>query len=109
MQSFLPAEKSLELFLTDLITDKYGKDTDPSLVDEFKHDLLPRLDKWILLKTMTEVAKHSNTDLQTLQKMTEDNKPAGEVQKFIQSIITDPSAFMTKTLLEFRQTYLTAS
>ena len=108
MQSFLPADDSLQTFLTDLIRDKYGKDTDPSVIDEYKKDLLPRLDQWILLKTMTEVAMHSQEDLQKLQKMTEENKPANEVQAFLHTIITDPPSFLSKTLLSFRQTYLGA-
>lgn len=109
MQSFLPASESLELFLTDLIKDKYGKDIQTYLLEEFKQDLLPRLTKWITLQTMTEVAKHSEGDLQKLQKMTEEDKPASEVQAFIQSIIPDSTSFITKTLLAFRQTYLGVS
>jgi hypothetical protein len=109
MQSFLPAAESIDLFLTDLIKDKYGKDINPPLLQEFKQDLEPRLTKWIMLKTMTEVAKHSQTDLQTLQKMTEEDKPAEEVQAFIQHIIPDSTSFLTKTLLGFRQTYIGAA
>jgi len=109
MQSFLPATESLELFLTDLIKDKYGKDIQAPLLEEFKQDLLPRLTKWITLKTMIEVAKHSQTDLLTLEKMTEEDKPANEVQEFIQHIIPDSASFLTKTLLSFRQTYIGAA
>lgn len=109
MQSFLPASESINAFLTDLIKDKYGKDITPPLLEEFKNDLQPRLTKWIMLKTMTEVAKHSPSDLQTLEKMTEEDKPANEVQQFIQHIIPDSASFLTKTLLSFRQTYLGAA
>jgi|GEM_PF-1809014 len=108
MQSFLPGSESIALFLTDLIRDKYGKDINPPLLEEFKKDLEPRLTKWIMLHTMTEVAKHSQADYQTLQKMTEDDKPASEVQQFIQHIIPDSATFLTKTLLGFRETYLGA-
>lgn len=106
MQSFLPADESLQLFLADLITDKYGKDIDPMTASEYKEDLLPRLTKWIMLKTMTEIAKHSPKDLQTLEQMAKDDKPAKEVQTFIQHIIPDSASFLTKTLTSFRQAYL---
>jgi hypothetical protein len=100
------ASSSIDQFLLDLIIEKHGEPMEEDLKKQMMEELKPKLDQWITLKTMTEIAQSSPTDIALLQKMTDENKPAEEIEKFIQSKIPDMSSFLTKTLLSFRQTYI---
>jgi len=106
MQLFSAADSSLKTFLTDLVKEKHGASIATDTLEEFCNDLSPRLEQWITTKMLTEIAKNSETDLQTLQKMTEEDKSKEEVSAFIQSKIPDMSAFLAQSLLAFRQAYL---
>ena len=96
----------IDQFLLDVIVEKHGEPMEDDLKKQMFDDLKPRLDQWITLKSMTEIAQASSADFEMLQKMTEENKPANEIELFIKSKIPDMTTFLTKTLLSFRQTYL---
>ncbi len=100
------ASISLDQFLLDLVIEKHGEPMEEDLKKQMVEELKPKLDQWITLKTMTEIAQSSPTDIELLKKMTDENQPAEEIEKFIQSKIPDMPAFLTKTLLAFRQTYI---
>lgn len=100
------AHSPFDQFLLDLIQEKHGAPLAEDLKQQMIDDLKPKLTQWITLKAMTEIAQSSPTDLETLQKMTEEHKSAEEIQTFIQSKIPDTTPFLTKTLLSFRQTYI---
>ena len=97
---------SVDQFLFDLIQEKHGTPLAQDLKQQMFDDLKPKLTQWITLSAMTEIARSSPSDLETLQKMAEQNKSAEEIQTFIQSKIPDITPFLTKTLLSFRQTYI---
>lgn len=101
-----PASSSVNTFLFDLIQEKHGTSLAEDTKEEMFNDLKPRLDEWITLKSMTEIAQSSPADLETLQTMTEENKSTEEIQAFIKAKIPDITTFLTKTLLSFRQSYL---
>ena len=100
------AASSIDHFLLDLVIEKHGEPMEEDLKKQMVEELRPKLDQWVTLKTMTEIAQSSPADIELLKKMTEENKPAEEIETFMQSKIPDITSFLTKTLLSFRQTYI---
>lgn len=98
---------SIYTYIDELIKEKAQE---VSLSDEaraqMKSDLLPRLHKFILLKTMTELAKRSPQDLADFQNMVDKGKPLPEIQNYVSTKIPDFQAVLTSIFLEFRQIYL---
>ena len=92
-------------FLTQIIKEKHGTDLPEAMTEQMRQDLLPRLNQWILLKAMTEIASKSPQKLQELEKLAQGDTDPAVVQKFIEDTIPDFQAFLTQTLVSFRQTY----
>lgn len=97
---------AIQTFLDTLLKEKHGEMLTPQELASMKEELLPRLTKWLMLKAMGELAQHSPETLMTLKRMIGENKPAEDVQQFLEMHIPDYEAFLTKSLNEFRQTYV---
>jgi len=100
----------LATFIDDVLKDKYGSDVPADEHEEMKKELTDKLNQWITLKVMTELAKTSPETLQDFQTMVREKNPTqAEVQEYVAGKIPESSAFLTRILLEFRNTYLGAS
>ena len=111
MDTAVPTDNTQSLpfdaFLTDLIQAKLGHSPDPEIMTSMKNDLLPRLTKYIILKTMEELAKKSPTVLSKFQTMVTDNSSdQNELQSFVGTHIPDAPMFLAGVLLSFREIYL---
>ncbi len=92
--------------LDDLITKKHGADISPDVHEELKNELSPRLEKWLILKSMDAIGQQSPADLKTFQDMVLQDAPNDKIMGFIQEKIPDTDAFFTQALLDFWNTYL---
>lgn len=98
---------SINLFLDDMLKDMHGVSAPPEELEEMKKELLPKLNEYITLRVMTELAKKSQETLKEFQAwVTEKNPSQEDVQKYVEGKIENPPAFLTQVLLDFRNTYL---
>lgn len=98
---------SINLFLDDLLRDMHGVSAPPEELEEMKKELLPKLNEYITLRIMTELAKKSQDALKDFQTwVTEKNPSREEVQKYVESKVDNAPAFLTQVLLDFRNTYI---
>ncbi len=103
----MTAVDSINLFLDDLLKDMHGSDAPADELAEMKNELLPKLNEYITLRVMTELAKKSQETLKEFQTwVTEKNPSQEEVQKYVEGKLDNPQAFLTQVLLDFRNTYL---
>lgn len=98
---------TLDTFLNDLVKEKQGEATlSPETRDEMKAELLPRLHKFIVLKTMTHLAQISPTDLAEFQALVDRHADPHEVQTYVVAKIPNGVVFLTDILIQFREIYL---
>lgn len=98
---------SLNQFLDDVLKDMHGTSTPPEEREEMKKELLPKLNEYITLRVMTELAKISPETLKEFQAwVTEKNPSQEEVQTYIDGKIENSPVFLSQVLMDFRNTYL---
>ncbi len=103
----MTATDSINLFLDDLLKDMHGVTTPPEELEEMKKDLVPKLNEYISLRVMTELAKTSQDTLKEFQTWVKEKSPSQEeVQVYLTGKIPDSPSFLTQVLLDFRNTYL---
>lgn len=98
--------KLTDTFLDSIVNEKYGPGVDAEIRRKVKQDLAGCLDRWIALKTMTELAVESSKTVSEFHALTTRNAPAPEVQAFIGKHITNYTEFLSKILLEFKSVYI---
>lgn len=94
---------NLEIFLNNLIAMKGIADVDEEARAAIRKDLQERLDEFIMARTIAEL---SDADVATVDIMLEEGKSIAEVRAFAQEHIADYTNFLTSTLLEFQDVYL---
>lgn len=100
---------SLSSFLDDCIAEKYKTSDTSKLQKDMHQDLMPRLIKWMLLKTMTELALLNPQYVDEFRNIVEKKDcPFEAIEEYIVQKIPESTAFLTRVLSEFRNTYLTA-
>lgn len=98
---------AISVFLDDLLKDMHGADAPADELEEMKKELLPKLNEYITLRVMTELAKKSQETLKEFQAWVTEKSPSQEeVQQYIAGKIPDGTSFLTQVLLDFRNTYL---
>ncbi len=98
---------SINLFLYDMLKSMHGVDAPPEELEEMKKDLLPKLNEYITLRVMTELAKKSQDTLKEFQTWVKEKSPTQEeVQVYLADKIPDSTSFLTQVLLDFRNTYM---
>lgn len=73
---------------------------------EAANDLLPRLQKFITLHVLTEIAAKDPGLLEKFQTLVDTNTDAEGLKAFIEKEIPDGAAFLAKVLTDFRKLYL---
>ncbi len=97
---------ALNKFLDDLISQKHGTDISPTGRDQIKTELSPRLEKWLILKAMEILENKSPVTLQQFEDLARGDTQPSVILKFIEENIPDPTAFFTRTLVDFWTLYL---
>lgn len=98
---------TLDTFIDSLVQTLRGEaNLSPEAIEEMKAGILPRLHKFIVLKTMTRLAENSQADLIEYQKLVEQNVDIEQIQNFVADKIPDYTAFLADVLLQFRELYL---
>lgn len=94
-------------FLTALVKEKHA---DAVLEDYQLADMVgslsERLTKFIILAVLTEFATKNQALLAQFQTLAKDNTDPTKIQTFVEEHIPDGSAFLAKTLTDFRELYL---
>lgn len=93
-------------FIDGLITEKHGHDLDPQARASYRSAMTAKLNKWILLKTMELLGRTNPDSLTEFQQLVSTNPSPDAVRQFLAPRIPNETEFLTKTLLEFRATYL---
>lgn len=70
------------------------------------NDLLPRLQKFITLNVLTELATKDPSLLAKFQTLAKGDTTPEVIQSFVEKEIPDGAAFLAKTLTDFRELYL---
>ena len=98
---------SLDDFLTALVKDKKdGLTLDDFQREDMKKDLSVRLNKFITLNVLTELATKDVTLLQKFQTLSKGTTTVIQIQSFIETHIVNGAAFLAKVLTDFRALYL---
>lgn len=98
---------SVNQFLDDVLKDMHGASTPLEELEEMKKELLPKLQEYITLRVMTELAKKSPETLKEFQSwVTEKNPSQEEIQTYIEGKIENSPIFLTQVFLDFRNTYI---
>lgn len=94
-------------FLVALAKEKHATVTleDYQLTDIVR-DLSDRLNKFITLNVLTELATRDQSLLAKFQSIAKGDTKAEVVRSFVENEIPDGSAFLAKTLTDFRELYL---
>lgn len=94
-------------FLTALVREKHA---DASLeafqVTEMVRDLAGRLAKFITLSVLTELATKNQALLAKFQTLAKGATSPEVIQTFVEQEIPDGTAFLAKTLTDFRALYI---
>ncbi len=100
---------TLDDFITALINDKYNGVTLADYQEtDIQKDLTSRLNKFITLYVLTEIATKDQSLLAKFQSIAKDDTQPEVVRSFVENEIPDGSAFLAKTLTDFRALYLGA-
>ncbi|MDP1721619.1 MAG: hypothetical protein Q8L37_00250 [Candidatus Gottesmanbacteria bacterium] len=98
---------SLQDFLTTLVKEKLaGASLGEAQVADMIATLTDRLNKFITLNILTELATKDQELLVKFQALTRGNTKPEVLQEFIQKEIPDGAPFLAKILSDFRQLYL---
>lgn len=97
---------SLSSFLDQLLVTKHGDGLTDESKQEMKADLMPRLERFITVKTMELLVQVSPTYVDEFMTMMEAKKPMEEVQKYVEGKIPDYTAHLATILLEFQSLYI---
>lgn len=97
---------AINTFLEDLITQKHGASLDANARQQIKDELMPRLEKWLILKAMDTMAQTSPTNVATFQELVQTDAAESLILTFMEKHIPDKEAFFTSTLVEFWTAYL---
>lgn len=90
-------------FVDQLIEEKDFPDLTDEARVEIKRDLMVRIDDFLAARI---IAKLSESQVVTFEKMLQEKKSESEVQEFVSKSIPDFTNFLTQSLLEFKQVYL---
>lgn len=94
-------------FLTALINEKYkGAMLEDYQKTDIRKDLTDRLNKFITLNVITELASRDRSLLIKFQSITNDDTQPDAIKAFVEKEIPDGAAFLAKVLTDFRSLYL---
>lgn len=97
---------ALNKFLDDLIYQKHGAEISPEVHNQLRDELVPRLEKWLILKAMEALGEKSPATLKTFQDLAQGDTQPSVILKFIEENIPDPTAFFSAALVDFWTLYL---
>lgn len=98
---------TLDDFLTSLITEKYkGATLEDYQQADIRKDLTDRLNKFITLNVLTELATRDQSLLVKFQSLAKDDTKPDAIKEFVEHEIPDGAAFLAKILNDFRALYL---
>lgn len=98
---------SLQDFLSSLVNEKLaGATPAETQIADMVASLTDRLNKFITLNVLTELAVKDQSLLVKFQTLARGNTKPEAVQDFIQTEIPDGAAFLAKVLSDFRVLYL---
>jgi len=95
---------SLDSYVNELLEAKGYGDSPAEIKEALQKDLTTRVDGFIMART---IAEFSDEELSEFEKMLDDKKPKAHLQKFAMDHIPDFQTFLTATLIEFQDIYLT--
>jgi len=94
---------NIQTFIDQLIQDKGYPDLTDEVREQMKHDLINRLDDFIMARV---IAALSDEDVLKFEALLKEKKSEEEIQKFVVDHISDLNTFLTNALLEYRGVYL---
>lgn len=94
---------NVDTFLQNLLIQKGLTSLDAESKEAIMIDLHERLDEFIMVRTMAEL---SDEDVEQVEKMLDEGKDIAEIRAFAAERINDYTTFLTSTLLEFQDVYL---
>lgn len=98
---------TLDDFLTALINEKYkGATLEDYQKTDIRKDLIYRLNKFITLNVITELATRDRSLLVKFQSIANDDTQPDVIRAFVEHEVPDGGAFLAKVLTDFRQLYL---
>lgn len=93
-------------FLTALINEKYkGAALEDYQQADIRKDLSDRLNKFITLNVLTELASRDRSLLSKFQSIASDDTQPDAIRAFVEHEIPDGAAFLAKVLADFRSLY----
>ncbi|MEK7543929.1 MAG: hypothetical protein AAB557_03610 [Patescibacteria group bacterium] len=94
-------------FLNTLVNDKLaGASMEEAQVADMVASLTDRLNKFITLNVLTELATKDTALLTKFQTLAKGNTTPEAIQSFVEKEIPDGAAFLAKVLTDFRTLYL---
>lgn len=98
---------TLDDYISALISEKYKSATlEDYQQADIRKDLTDRLNKFITLNVLTELATKDQSLLAKFQSIAKGDTQPEVIQDFVQKEIPDGNAFFAKALTDFRTLYL---
>lgn len=90
-------------YVTKLLAEKNYDTVTPEVKIELENDLTRQLHDYLIAKLLDTLP---DQDIKELNNLLDLNPTDDQLQKFVESKLTDPQNFIANTLLSFRKTYL---
>lgn len=98
---------TLDDFLSALINEKYkGATLEDYQQADIRKDLTDRLNKFVSLNVLTELAARDQSLLVKFQSIVNDDTQPDVIRAFVEKEIPDGATFLAKVLTDFRSLYL---
>ncbi len=98
---------SFQSYVDEMLTTMHGSGLPEDDRIEMRTELLEKLNKWIIVKLLTELATISPSEVPAFQKYIEEYHPSpDDLRTYISQRIPNGETFLTQCLLEFRGLYL---
>lgn len=94
---------TIDSFVNKLIDQRGYAEATQDIKDELHRDLKTKLDEFIVTRT---VAEFSEKEFDEFEKLLDENKSREELTQFAMKHIPDYQTFITSTLLQFQNAFL---
>ena len=94
---------ALDTFIDELISEKGFIHLTPEMHDTLEEHIKERLDEFIMARSLTQF---SDEEIEQFKKLLEEKKTKVELRQFAREHVSDYPAFLTNTISQFREAYL---
>jgi hypothetical protein len=96
-------KSAFDTFIDDLITEKGFINLTQEMREDISVNIKQRLDEYIIARSL---AQFSEEEMEQFKNMLDEKKTKGELRQFAADHVADYPTFLTNTIAQFREAYL---